>query len=1152
MTTTSHTTQNTGTGGERDLRTLLPLWRIRGLIRLQTPLSIGSGYDEAISIQEMDGAWHDRHVISVTRDDSGRPFIPGSSVKGALNALADDTNISLQSRSSLFGTVQGNKTLPGGVEFCNLTVTGSQPTDSQLPNWINQTANLPHVARNRDYGTAEDKLLFLEQVVAPDTIFTFECSVRGLDKNTISDLLGLLVLAGDANSPLRLGSGKSADNGRISWTLTEVRLLDNPAALWQMLNSQAKHEQIDIWSDPFSRAENLAVAKLILKTEHWLALPELALHFHTPFLVYHSSAADTEQSSTEARQAVPRTNHTGRPILPTDSLHGALRSQAERILRTIGIAVDRGYELPAVPDVKAAVTFDLASILFGAPGWRSVLRFSDFVVQGETKTLTHEMLAIDRLTGGGKNSAKFNIEALDCPQLHGCLAIDLRRLSLLDAKSPGIAAKALGLLAHVLRDLDEGDVPLGYGAAKGYGRSRSNIGVKLAQALCKVKIVGADSLSSVLQAFAALSTNNHAFAAPQVNAADKLQVAVPSKTAGDFHNPYMFIPLGKAKPADQRLPWVAHSDIQQQNNHHSHALYANKAFHGRLVCRLKTVTPIFIGAGDVAGTVDPKLKQNFRLNGEIALPATSLRGMLSSLHEAITGSALRVMDDQHYSVRAATNQALQNKGTIIKGDHKLGDGSTVRVWKVLDTESKKEYLITPAAQVRLQMLCDERTEQAEKRGELSPELKPAKIARNNDVSKFGKKIRFVEGQTVFFDHDGDKTVTELAYSQIWRKIVAVDSKTPWLTTNGLTDPIFSPLTAKRDHISPTESLFGYVEVNPKDAKSKDNTKTIARAFATKVHIGFGRALTAVKPLPETVLKILASPKPPSPAMYFQQKHGPQAYVSKEDLAKSPEKYTLKGRKVYLHSFRRDNVVQALDERGNAAGQRMPWQTAYPEDRDTMQQKVRITPIDKNNDFIFEVDFTNLSQAELESLCACLAPDASFEHKLGMGKPIGLGSVKIDFAGLYLVDRSARYRQMDFTSQPRYASVWKDASFMQQPDMAFPGYLEKEFSAATTVNAASPYLLAQQQIRVLQQQERPVFNAILLAGDPNAVHKPVHYPQLAGMDIEQETFKWFVDNDGRGKKNYSGEPKYLASIDEKSNSLPVLSKTPRKNTQNNTR
>src|SRR3990167_1828715 len=151
MTTTSHTTQNTGTGGERDLRTMLPLWRIRGIIRLQTPLSIGSGYDEAISIQEMDGTWHDRHVISVTRDDSGRPFIPGSSVKGALNALADDTNISLQSRSSLFGTVQGNKTQPGGVEFCNLTVTGSQPTDSQLPNWINQTANLPHVARNRDY-----------------------------------------------------------------------------------------------------------------------------------------------------------------------------------------------------------------------------------------------------------------------------------------------------------------------------------------------------------------------------------------------------------------------------------------------------------------------------------------------------------------------------------------------------------------------------------------------------------------------------------------------------------------------------------------------------------------------------------------------------------------------------------------------------------------------------------------------------------------------------------------------------------------------------------------------------------------------------------------------------------------------------------------
>lgn len=1172
---TTQPTQNNHTGGERDERALLPLWRVRGTIRLLTPLSIGSGSTQPIPIPQQDGSLHDRHVVAVTLDHRGLPYIAATSFKGALNALAQDCNLSEAHRSMFFGVVQADKTKPGAVEFCNLMLASAPQRGSALPHWdaSSQTANVEHVVRNRDYGTAQEQLLFLEQTVVPDSEFTFECTVRGVNEEAIRDLLGLLALAGQTDSPLRLGAGKASDNGRISWSLTDVQLLDKPQVqvLWQSLHEQTSTAPLQLWAAPVSRVITVAPSVLTLKPDQWLALPTLALNFYSPFLVYHSVPKSDQQvdRTGEARQVVPRANHAGRAILPTDSLHGALRSQAERILRTLDMPVVEGYKLVAAADVKTAAKLDLAAILFGAPGWGSVLRISDFVVQGQAKTLTHEMLAIDRLTGGGKDGAKFTIEALDCPQLAGQIALDLRRLALVEAECPGVAAKALGLLAHVLRDLDEGDLPLGYGAAKGYGRCRSNTVAVLSQALTSAKSSLAPSLAAVLQAFASAAVNSSTAGnspqavSMQLNNSQSLPAPTPTKAAGDFHNPYLFIPFGKAKPDDKRLPWLSHEDIGKADSHHRHSRYASNAWHGRLLCRLTTTTPIFIGAGDVPGTSDPKQKQNFKLNGDIALPATSLRGLLSSLHESITGSALRVMDERHYSVRAATEQALKKKGTVVKREHSRGDGTTVLVWKVEDADTKQCYLITPQVKSRLEMLCDERTEQADKRGaELpQPELKPKGVARNNDPAKFGNKIRFVEGQRVFFELAADqKSITELAYSQIWRKIVAVDNR-PWLTTDGLAGPELSALTAKRQQLSPTELLFGYVEVNPADKKASDK-QPITRAFAAKVHVGFARPATKVNVLPETTLKILASPKPPSPAMYLQPKNGRQEYVSKQALVTKPDLYVFKGTKAYLHALRTKEdgqaQVQPLDNYGNCAGALMPWQTAHPADPATLQQKVRITPIDQGNTFVFEVDFNNLSQAELESLCACLCPDESYEHKLGMGKPLGLGSVKIDMAGLYLLDRAARYRQTDFDKQPRYASVWQNSALLPPLAVASVPHLQTEVrdlqtkvQAGEYACAVSPYQLATQQMRELQQQAPAVFNAILLSGNPKAVHLPVHYPQLANRDIEQETFKWYVDNVGEGK-NYGGNSQFLASIEQSSTALPSLSRKPRRKSQTNNR
>jgi hypothetical protein len=101
--------------------------------------------------------------------------------------------------------------------------------------------------------------------------------------------------------------------------------------------------------------------------------------------------------------------------------------------------------------------------VFGAAGWRSPLRVSDFV-GSSLATLRQEFLAIDRFTGGGAEHLKFDAETADRPVLTGHISLDLEALG-----DVGVGRWALGLLALTLRDLLEGDLTFGFGAAKGFG-----------------------------------------------------------------------------------------------------------------------------------------------------------------------------------------------------------------------------------------------------------------------------------------------------------------------------------------------------------------------------------------------------------------------------------------------------------------------------------------------------------------------------------------------------------------------------------------------------------------------------------------------------------------------------------------------------------
>lgn len=181
----------------------------------------------------------------------------------------------------------------------------------------------------------------------------------------------------------------------------------------------------------------------------------------------------------------------GRPVLAGSSLRGVLRAHAEKVARTLATdrwlddgperflehcpacnVLQRHESLPlascdarlTLPDSEETPADALCLIcrLFGSQRRGSRLHVRDAVWLGpspaEEGWKAQDFLAIDPFTGGGQNRAKF-----DAAPLKGA---SFRAEVTLHDPEPW----ELGCLLLVLRDLAEGHLTVGFGAAKGYGR----------------------------------------------------------------------------------------------------------------------------------------------------------------------------------------------------------------------------------------------------------------------------------------------------------------------------------------------------------------------------------------------------------------------------------------------------------------------------------------------------------------------------------------------------------------------------------------------------------------------------------------------------------------------------------------------------------
>ncbi len=483
-----------------------PRWRIRGCLVAETPLFIGSGDNSERDDFVVDGK--PVEIADCLRDHRGLPVIPATSLRGILRDVLRQglQGIEVEQFKRLFGedSEQEDSGHGGEVEFLDAPLSLRRPENTPLPHWDDNKQTWLEIINSidRERGAAAENHLAHAETVAPGTGFDFCITGQFTEAKTdIPLLLAALEAFNDPDAPVTLGADTISGKGRMRWELASVEKFDQQAVLDWLEQTDRGHAD-----NAFQPVTDAKLQQLLEQAEkhspkkNEAHIFDIHLHFDGPFLVNNPLTAAQVKREKKLPQeqrtpdAKPRTDVMGRVILPAKSLRGVLRGHGERILRTL-LDLDQDAwrntglmgkieELiacrPEIHDHACKPLRDgekpegdgeqeaklcLACQLFGAPGWRSPVAIDDFtLVEDEYEIQTQEMLAVDRFTGGGKDSAKYNARAIISPVFRGRIRLDQGRSQ----------QWSLGLLSLVLRDLMDGELRFGWGAAgKGYGHCKT-------------------------------------------------------------------------------------------------------------------------------------------------------------------------------------------------------------------------------------------------------------------------------------------------------------------------------------------------------------------------------------------------------------------------------------------------------------------------------------------------------------------------------------------------------------------------------------------------------------------------------------------------------------------------------------------------------
>ncbi|MEG4997788.1 RAMP superfamily CRISPR-associated protein [Microcoleus sp. B4-D4] len=441
----------------------------------------------------------------------GRYYIPGTSLAGALRNWMWE-NLGQVLTENLWGSIlKSGDDKKGSASFILVE-------DSVLPeNAIAEIRDGVGIDRHR--GAAADKIKFDRAIIPRGTVFPLELTVEipalGKPEETEAKAALDALIAALNSEEIRLGAAKSRGLGRVKIKekakLLEEKL-DSAADILKVIKQQVEKHSSHQFGRDYCLPQNLNyLPKLIF---------DIAWQPKDPVMV-------KAEADGLAVNILPLTSSIDGFLaltLPGSSLKGALRFQAERIVRTLGVrekipvtnqdnsssedSTSESQINPAKQQFFSRLELPLIVTLFGTgksaenngkfskepmPGlsalvvedcygnlgikseqWQAIAQATNSEeLQNALKALTEAGLsetqqayhvAVDRWTGGAAKSMLYSaLEPFGVEWQPLRLTLNLNRIP----ENERLCAIALLLLT--LRDLSEGRIPLGYGVNRGMG-----------------------------------------------------------------------------------------------------------------------------------------------------------------------------------------------------------------------------------------------------------------------------------------------------------------------------------------------------------------------------------------------------------------------------------------------------------------------------------------------------------------------------------------------------------------------------------------------------------------------------------------------------------------------------------------------------------
>ncbi|MEN9224248.1 MAG: RAMP superfamily CRISPR-associated protein, partial [Thermostichus sp. DRC_bins_24] len=278
-------------------RKITSRWRIKGTLVAETPLHVGGiGQDPIVD-------------LSLAMDGQGNYYIPGTSLAGALRGWMSGSNGSQKSEIEKLWGFQPPKGDGGHASFI---VVEDAPIESHF------TEIRDGVGIDRVTGTAAEGIKFDRAVLPKGTQIPLELTIEDPDRHLASSELALDTLIALESGEISLGGAKTRGLGRVKLKNLQVIEQDFSSFKGMLQTLRGEGDPVELNRKGSSARPRMGM------TIHWQPIG--------PVMV----KAEAEGNTVDMLPLTSRVEGGSLAfVIPGSSIKGSLRSQAERILRTL-------------------------------------------------------------------------------------------------------------------------------------------------------------------------------------------------------------------------------------------------------------------------------------------------------------------------------------------------------------------------------------------------------------------------------------------------------------------------------------------------------------------------------------------------------------------------------------------------------------------------------------------------------------------------------------------------------------------------------------------------------------------------------------------------------------------------------------------------